>query len=139
MNPSWKQCLSDEILSLPRTSECLEKIDADPEIGFSLPPKNALPGAVLKHVYQYVEKLVCKEWPLIYKVGFTHCAHTRWRNTKYGYVTERYHKWQRMVVIFMGVDSTSAAFTEAALIQKFKGSLANSFLVEIIPTKVCAP
>ena len=122
--PLWKDYLSEDILSLPRTWECFQQIEDDDHLGFCLPPKNSLPGAVLRHVYKYVDNLVGKEWPLIYKLGFTHSPHARFWNNKYGYVTERY-KWERLVVIYCGIDTTSAAYVEAALIQKYKGYLAN--------------
>ena len=122
--PLWKEHLSDEILSLPRTWECFQHIEADDHLGFCLPPKNSLPGAVLRHVYKYVDDLIGKEWPLIYKLGFTHSPHARFWNATYGYVTESY-KWHRLVVVYCGIDTTSAAYVEAALIQKYKGYLAN--------------
>lgn len=79
---------------------------------------------MLRHVYKYVDDLIDKEWPLIYKLGFTHSPHARFWNKTYGYVTERY-KWERLVVVYCGIDTTSAAYVEAALIQKYKGYLAN--------------
>ena len=125
--PLWKDCLSEEVIALPRTMDCFNKIEADQHLDYALPPPKALPGMVLRHVYKFVDRLIQREWPLIYKLGYTHCPYSRWWNRKYGYVLEKC-QWQRMTVIYCGADTTSAAYIEAALIQRYKGILANDWL-----------
>ena len=119
----WAHCLRNEVLQQPRTVECFEKIALDPAIDFSLPPRNSLPGAVLKHVFQTVDAICEREWPLIYKVGYTHDAVWRFRNSLYGYSHDRFHQWDRMRVLYAAPETISPAYVEAALIQRHKGCL----------------
>lgn len=120
----WSDFLDEEILLQPRTEECFTKIVNDPHLQFSLPPRRSLAGAVLKHVYKFVDDLVIREKPLVFKLGYTHDAQWRFRNEKYGYCKDTFHKWSNMCVLYVGAESTSAAFVEAAAIQRFKGYLA---------------
>jgi len=120
---NWQRLVSDEVLQQPRTLEVFEKIYGDPNLEFHLPAKKALPGAVLKHIYKFVEDLVAREYPLVYKLGFTHDAQWRFRNPKYGYCHDKFHKWEKMYILYMGAESIAAAYIEAAAIQKFKGDL----------------
>ena len=117
--------VDDDVLQLDRTAECFDKIVDDPDLSYSLAPKKSLPGTQLRHVYNFVEKLVVKEAPLIFKLGYTHDAVSRFRNRKYGYAMDKFHRWAKMVVLFAGVDSTAAAYIEAAAIQKFKSTMAD--------------
>ena len=95
--PKLAALVSDEVLQQPRTLEVFEKIYGDPNLEFHLPAKKALPGAVLKHIYKFVEDLVAREYPLVYKLGFTHDAQWRFRNPKYGYCHDKFHKWEKNV------------------------------------------
>ena len=95
-----------------------------PGLKFKIGPKRIIGwGAVNKHVYNFVENLVKRESPLVFKIGYTHDPHTRFRNKRYGYSSDSFHKWQSMVILFAGSNSTAAAYIEAAAIQKFKGHL----------------
>jgi len=120
----WRLYVTDEVLMQPRSEECFMKIIKDPCLGFCLPPKKALPGTILKHVYKFVDDLLKLKSPCIFKVGFSHDPERRFRNSKYGYINDNFHQWESMEVLYAGADSTSASFIEAAAIQKFKGDLA---------------
>lgn len=69
-----------------------------------------------------VNQVIAKYEPLIYKVGYTHCPHTRFTNRKFGYVLDR-ERWERMLVLYAAGEVVSPAFVEAALIQHFKGNM----------------
>ena len=129
----WRLFVDDDVLLLPRSEMCFGHISDDPALSLSLAPKRSLAGAQLKHVYNFVENLVNRESPLVFKIGYTHDPHARFRNKQYGYTSDCFHKWQSMVVLFAGSNSTAAAYIEAAAIQKFKGHLVehkqNAFLV----------
>ncbi|CAK9106713.1 unnamed protein product [Durusdinium trenchii] len=58
---------------------------------------------------------------MVFKIGFTHCPHSRLRNPVFGYLGEL-QKWERMVIVFASSEAVGPAFLEAALIQKYKGT-----------------
>ncbi len=93
----------------------------DERMDYCLPPKNALAGVVLKHCFSMVDQMVSKFEPLLYKVGYTHCPHSRFTNRTYGYILEA-DQWQWMLVLYTAGETVSPAFVEAALIQRYKGT-----------------
>lgn len=97
-------------------------IEADSKLDYCLPPKGALPGHVLKHCFGVVERHLERASPMTYKIGYTHNAHGRFYNTKFGYCTEWKNRWEGMVVVYASSDTVSASFVEAAMIQHFMGS-----------------
>ena len=119
----WRLFVDDDVLLLPRSEVSFGLIADDPALSLKLAPKGSLAGAQLKHVYNFVENLVKRESPLVFKIGYTHDPHTRFRNKRYGYSSDSFHKWQSMVILFAGSNSTAAAYIGAATIQKFKGHL----------------
>jgi hypothetical protein len=126
-DPSEPQCdvtlgLDDNLRKLDRTFECFSKIKGDPTLELWLPKKSSLPGLVVKHTMETVDKILEKQWPAVFKFGFTHCPHFRFWN-KFGYAVDKHQKWQMMCVLFASHESTGPAFLEASLIQKYKGNL----------------
>lgn len=113
-----------------RTRECFGKIDSDQRLDYRLPPRNSLAGTILKHCFSTIDQAINRFEPLIFKVGITHCPHTRFTNRTFGYVLER-DSWERMLVLYAAGETVSPAFVEAALIQQYKGvwdKLSNAFL-----------
>ena len=89
-------------------------------MGYDLPQKNSFAGNILKHCFQVVSKTISKFKPLIFKLGFSHDGYMRMYNRKFGYFHEK-SSWEYMVILYTAGECISAAFVEAALIQKFKG------------------
>ena len=117
---SWQQTLDPEILELDRTTQCFEMIEKDPCLSYRLPPKKCLAGRIMRHCFETVESVIERHQPLIFKVGYTHCAYARYYNSKFGYVHNK-DKWEHLLVLYAAGETTSPAFVEAALIQHFKG------------------
>ena len=92
-------------------------------IVFKVPPYNATSGVAFRHAVQQVEKLFQQHDPCIFKFGFTHDPIWRWGNSLYGY---RYasDKWSEMVLIFISKEAAGPAMMEAAMIEKYRSSLA---------------
>ena len=120
---SWQDALDENILRLDRTKDCFEKIEGDLRLGYQLPPRNSLAGNILIHCFSTVEKVLKRHGPATYKLGYTHCPHTRFYNQKFGYAFES-HGWEQMLVLYVASETISPAFVEAALIQQHKGILA---------------
>ena len=119
----WQQALDQETLSIPRTHECFQLIEQDPLLDYDLPGKpKMLAGQILKHCYNAVDRMLRSQYPCIWKVGYTHCAHFRFYNSKFGYQHE-VDKWQKMIVIYAASETISPAFVEGAIIQRHKGFL----------------
>lgn len=118
--PLWTKTLAPDVLQLQRTAECFEMIEQDPRLSYRLPPRNCLAGRAMRHCFETVRSVIEKNKPLIFKVGYTHCAHTRFYNPKFGYIRER-DRWQHMLVVYAASETISPAFVESALIQHFKG------------------
>lgn len=110
-------------MELDRTYECFTLIANDSKLDYSLPKRNALAGQILKHCADVLDDHLAKKSPMIFKIGYTHCAHTRYYHTGYGYDKDRYSKWERMVVIYASSQSFAAALVEASLIQRYMSSL----------------
>lgn len=92
-------------------------------IHFALPKSNAVAGAVLAHAIKIVEKQFSQHDPMIFKLGFTHNPHWRWCNRIYGYGHD-VEKWSTMMVLYAAPEPFSPAMLEAALIEKYQGTLA---------------
>ena len=120
---AWELSLDAETLNMPRTRLCFEHIEANQQLGYDLPKRPGLnPGQVLKHCFAALDRILEKQKPCIYKVGYTHDAYWRFFNDLYGYSRE-VAKWERMVVIYAASECISPGFVEAALIQQHKGPL----------------
>ena len=115
--------LDHRLWELERSAECFEKILADPKLQLQLPKSGCLPGTAMKHSIDLAERTIQQQWPVVYKIGFTHCPHTRFHNSKFGYAVDMHQQWQTMVILFASHESVGPSFVEAALIQKFKGTL----------------
>ena len=115
--------LDERLLTLNRTSQCFNRITEDSDVTLQLPPVGCLAGRVLSHAVDIVDKTLRKFSPVVFKVGFTTCPVSRWRNSRYGYKVDRYQKWQTMIVLFASHEFTGPAFLEAALIRMYKGDL----------------
>lgn len=119
----WQQALDQETLSLPRTHECFQLIEQDPLLDYDLPRKSKmLAGQILKHCYNAIDRMLRLQYPCIWKVGYSHCAHFRFYNSKFGYQHE-VEKWQKMFVIYAASETISPGFVEGAIIQRHKGFL----------------
>ena len=103
---------------MERTEGCFGKIQEDDRLDYWLPKKGSLAGAVLKHCFKVIDITIQKHAPVTFKLGFTHCPHTRMYNRKFGY---RNDAWENLLVLYVACESISPAFVEAALIQKYKG------------------
>lgn len=119
----WKVALDAETLQLPRTAVCFQKIEGNDRLGYNLPEKpNMLAGQILSHCFNAVDRILRKQEPCIYKVGFTHCPYWRFFNDLYGYFHEK-DAWEFMTIIYASHETVSGAFIEAALIKQHKGFL----------------
>ena len=106
---------------MPRTQEVFNKIEHDFRLDYALPPKKSLAGKILVHCFEVVGKVIRKNEPLIYKIGYTHDAHTRFYNSKFGYQLEKC-RWENLLVLYAAGETVSPAFVEGALIQQFTGA-----------------
>lgn len=93
-------------------------------ISFRLPKSVVTAGAILHHCIGVVESVLEKQYPLIFKIGFTHDAVWRWSNGLYGYAVSR-EKWSNMIILHIADEPFSVAMLEAALINRFHGFLAS--------------
>ena len=116
----WDKTLDAATLQLPRTRECFELISADDKLDWDLPLPNMLAGKILVHCYSALDRILEKNWPCIYKIGVTHCAHYRFYNDVFGYQRES-DQWEKLTVIYASPEAISPAFVEAAVIQRHKG------------------
>lgn len=114
--------LDESIRTLDRASECFNKILSDPKLELRLPRKASLPGQIVKHCMEVAERILRQQAPAVYKFGFTHCPHFRFRNANFGYAMDPYQKWDMMVLLYASHECVGPAFVEASLIQKHKGN-----------------
>lgn len=138
--PTWLDTLDASVLEMERTEGCFVKIEGDDRLDYRLPKKGSLAGAVLKHCFKVIDTTIEKHTPLTFKLGFTHCPHTRMYNQRFGY---RKDAWENMLVLYVACESISPAFVEAALIQKYKGPwdlyiYINLLLISLLPAILCA-
>lgn len=112
----------EDLAGLPRSRDVFRKIEADPCLFISLPKPSATAGGILNHAIQSFERLLEKNKPMTFKFGFTHCAHTRFYNTKFGYKHAKV-TFDCMLVLFGAPNPHGPAFLEAALVEKYLSSL----------------
>ena len=112
--------LKDEDLkALRRTSDVFRSIESEKNMSFKLPKAKATAGRVLAHASMTFEGLYQKHFPMIWKIGITHCAVFRWYHKPYGYF-HSFEKYQHMHVMYASPSPVGAAFLEAALIDKYR-------------------
>ena len=119
---SWELHLR-ESLDDPAVNVLLGELENHDRISLWLPLKVTTAGVVLNHAVQVVESLFESWSPMIFKFGFSSNPKVRWENRKYGYVHDR-DKWERMVVLYLSSEPWSPAMLEAALIDRYDGTLA---------------
>lgn len=109
-------------------TKCLDNSadDGDKFLEYKLPPSGATAGAVLLHTKRIIKTLFQKQEPLIFKFGYTHSPHFRWKNSKYGYKFDRFNRWTSMIVLFESCESCGPAMLEAALIELFGSTLSET-------------
>lgn len=117
----WRQVVDQHVMCLPRTEEAFRDIILDPCIDYVL-SRGRSAGQQLKHCTDWIDRVLTRISPCIFKIGLTHDAALRWNNTCYGYSRDS-HKWSCMVVIWAGASGLAAAYVEAALIMKYQGIL----------------
>ena len=133
LKSAWSDALDAQLLDMARTLECFNKIEFDERLGYKLPRKGCLPGAILKHCFSTSDGVIAKHEPFIYKFGFTHCPHTRFYNQKFGYAHDLKAGWEHMLVLYVASETASTSFVEAALIQRYKGHPGFPICFEILP------
>ena len=119
---SWELHIR-ESLGDPAVNVLLDELENHDRISLWLPLKVTTAGVVLKHAVQVVENIFESWSPMIYKFGFSSSPKVRWENRKYGYAHDR-DKWERMVVLYLASEPWSPAMLEAALIDRYDGTLA---------------
>ena len=122
-NAKWVRLIGNEMLRLNRTSEVFDKITNDPALSYRLPPPNATAGTVIHHACEVFEGVHLHHKPMTFKFGFTHCAHFRWHNKKFGYAHDCVDKFAFMIVVFAAADPVGPAFLEASLIRQYGSCL----------------
>lgn len=114
--------LKDENLkALSRTSDVFLSIEKEKNMSYKLPKAKATAGRVLAHASMTFEALYQKHFPMIWKIGITHCAVFHWYHKPYGYAYS-VEKYQHMHIIFASPSPVGAAFLEAALIDKYRSA-----------------
>ena len=121
----WSNLLAPNVMALERTRECFQRIEEDPLLGYDLMKmtSSTVPGQILKHCYQAVDRILAAQAPCIFKIGYSHCAHFRFYNQKFGYKHDKKCGWERMIVIYAACETISPGYIEAAIIQRHKGIL----------------
>ena len=113
----------DQVKRLPQSLQTLPGLQnmfhARDCIGFKLPPLHSNAGVVFRHAVRNVETILKREYPCIFKLGYTHNALFRWENQLYGYEVPR-DKWSHMCVLYVSDEVYSCAMLEAGLIEKFQ-------------------
>ena len=117
---SWEDHMPSDVLGLERLDECLRSVKNDPIFYHCLPRKNATAGLALQHCLNQVSTILKREYPCVYKFGYTHSLSWRFKNPIYGYQSEKY---QHMVAVFVSGASIGAALMEAILIKEYLGLL----------------
>ena len=128
----WEQRFQDHLAMTPDLQTMCQCQDWDGkftgQIQFKLPRVGALCGSILQHCSEVIERTCHAEYPLIFKLGFTHNPYWRWGNCKYGYAFAR-EKWSNMIVLYVSNECHSVSMLEAALIDKYKGTLSLTIYV----------
>ena len=120
--PKWSQCLPQSLIDRPNLKLIVEEAISMGCIQFRLPSLTAVAGGVLQHALKSMEDLFSKYSPMIFKVGWTHNPVWRWSNSLYGYQTCS-DNFDSMTVLFISDEPYSPAMLEAALIEKYQGTL----------------
>ena len=121
-DPRWEQWLPTQILSKPCFQNMVSQAASIGRIDFQLPKKKSLAGAVLHHSVGIMESFLKKQSPAIFKIGWTHDCCWRWSNTIYGY-GHSLDKWSHMTVMYISDEPYTPAMLEAALIEKYSGTM----------------
>lgn len=87
-------------------------------IAFNVPSPGIPAGSVLKHAHGALESLFAKQYPCVYKIGFTHNPFWRWTNGIYGY-KDAIDGWTNMVVLYISHEPFGPAMLEASLIHTY--------------------
>lgn len=127
----WVDHMPSDVVVLPRLDECLNSIQNDSIFYHCLPPRNATAGAALSHCVSRVAAILKREYPCVFKFGFSHCLKWRWYNQKYGYCKDR-DKYQHMVAIFISGAAIGASLMEAILIKEHFGSSMDGLAILIL-------
>jgi len=81
--------LKDENLkALSRTSDVFLSIEKEKNMSYKLPKAKATAGRVLAHASMTFEALYQKHFPMIWKIGITHCAVFHWYHKPYDMPTQ---------------------------------------------------
>lgn len=119
----WRDVLDQATLASPRTEGCFQAIESDPSLDYNLPKRrDMLAGGIMRHCCETLDRLLEREAPCVYKIGFTGDATKRWYSQRYGYSKDPL-KWTQLIVVYAASETISPAFVEAALIQRHKGNL----------------
>lgn len=122
LRDEWSEFIPADVESLPRLGDCLAELKA-PHVSHVLPKKQLATGAVLHHCFREVQSILKKNYPCIYKFGFTHSLEWRWSNDVYGYSKNvGIQGFDRMVAVYMSATPVPAAMMEAVLIKEYFGT-----------------
>ena len=120
---SWKDAdLPEELLILPTVMDVLKRVDAHDKVCWRLPVRVRTAGGFLRHAIKTIDSLHTRLYPMLFKIGMTHDAVRRWECPEYGYMHEK-DRWEGMIILFLCPEKFSPAMLEAALIEKYSGSL----------------
>lgn len=119
---AWEDHIPPDVVGLARLDDCLLAVKHDPVFYHCFPKKDATAGVALKHCLTQVSNIVRRQYPCVYKIGFTHCLKWRWSNKLYGYVHDK-DKYQHMVAVFISAAAIGASLMEAILIKEHFGIL----------------
>lgn len=119
---NWDDHIPSDCLGLPRLDRCLSLVKDDATFYHCLPKRDVTAGAALAHCLSRVTTILKREYPCVYKFGYTHCLSWRWNNGTYGYRMDQ-DKYQNMVAVFISSASIGAALMEAFMIKEHMGSL----------------
>ena len=100
---------------------CVPVHRKEKNMSYKFPKAKATAGRVLAHASMTFEALYQKHFPMIWKIGITHCAVFHWYHKPYGYAYS-VEKYQHMHIIFASPSPVGAAFLEAALIDKYRSA-----------------
>lgn len=120
-SPMWEQRLEAHLDATPELKTMYQQwgTHCPGKVHFKLPRLGALSGSILRHSSEVMERICHAEYPLIFKIGFTHNPFWRWSNNKYGYAFAP-EKWSNMIVLYVSSECHSVSMLEAALIDKYK-------------------
>ena len=120
-SPMWEQRLEAHLDATPELKTMYQQwgTHCPGKVHFKLPRLGALSGSILRHSSEVMERICHAEYPLIFKICFTHNPFWRWSNNKYGYAFAP-EKWSNMIVLYVSSECHSVSMPEAALIDKYK-------------------